>query len=325
MLKAGAALLIINSHLESFYTPSYLAADGLLGNTIFFFTTGFTLAGSLAHRPGQSMQEFLWKRISRLYPTMWIVVLLLPTHAVPWTDARGVFQAFVYTTHYSFMAIVLPLYPLFFLVHRFSASRNRDGILGWLLVSLATIWAMRIDWIGGLPGVAWSQLGGPLSLHFFAAMLLGGNLQRQMELSASSMRMKRPFLKLAGLGLTYGLFRALAVPVFAARAGWLADYAAMGSIVATLLICIAFIKLVDNAKHPGWRSGPVVGVTVFLAMHTWETYLLHTGVAKLPWVVNLGGGWGVLAIFAITLLLAPLLRYASVLAVSQFQKLKHSD
>jgi hypothetical protein len=315
VLKAVAALLIINSHLDTFYTRSYFSADGLLGNTIFFFTTGFTLAGSLDHRPSERLPAFLWKRLSRLYPSIWIVMLLLPNHPVPWGSLSSIFQAFCYPTYFSFVAVVLPLYPVFFVLWRRSAMRRCGALFGWLMIVVAIGLAMRVEWLEGRAGVAWSSLGISLNFHFFGAMLLGGHLARKARQAEPPQLFGRDLAAFVGLALAYIVLRLLAVPTFSAGAGAFADYAALGSLALTVLLGIAAVRLVDGCDGGRPRSGPMMAVIGWLAAHTWETYLLHEGVSYFTWIKALDTPWSILAVFAVTLMLAPVLKRLAALCL----------
>jgi peptidoglycan/LPS O-acetylase OafA/YrhL len=315
VLKAAAALLIINSHLEAFYSRSYLSADGLLGNTIFFFTTGYTLAGSLDHRHSERLPAFLWKRLSRLYPSVWIVMLLLPSHPVPWGSPSGFFHAFGYPTYFTFVALVLPMYPVFFLFWRSTAMRRGVALVGWFMLLVATGLAMRSEWLEGRAGVAWSTHGLPLTFHFFGAMLLGGHFARKAGQAQSPRRFGPDLAVFAGLALAYIVLRLLAVPAFSARAGAFADYAALGSLVLTVLLGVSVVSLVDGCDVGWLRSGPLMAVTGWLAAHTWETYLLHYGVSYFGWIKALNAPWSILAVFAVTLMLAPVLKRLAALCL----------
>lgn len=308
VLKAAAALLIINSHLEAFYSRPYLSADGLLGNTIFFFTTGFTLAGSLDLRPSERLPVFVWKRLSRLYPAVWIVMLLLPSHPVPWGEPSGIFHAFGYPTYFTFVAVVLPMYPVYFLVWRWKAGWRYCSLVGWFMLAVATGLAMRAEWLDGRPGVAWSTLSVPLNFHFFGAMLIGGHLARTAAGAGPSRRAGRDIMILAGFALAYMMLRLLAVPAFSAQAGGFADHAALGSLALTVCLAISVVRLVDGCEGGWLYSRPVVVAIGWLAAHTWETYLLHYGVSQFGWIKALGAPWSILAVFAVTLMLAPLLK-----------------
>ena len=70
-----ACALIVNSHLEPFYPLSYLAADGLLGNSLFFFMSGFGIQSSaLSH--AKSFKDYALRRILRLYPSVIICMVI---------------------------------------------------------------------------------------------------------------------------------------------------------------------------------------------------------------------------------------------------------
>lgn len=66
-MRAAAALLICNSHLKQIYPHTWLAGDGLIGNSLFFFLSGFGIALS-----GKSLRLgfFKWylRRVNRIYP-----------------------------------------------------------------------------------------------------------------------------------------------------------------------------------------------------------------------------------------------------------------
>ena len=70
-----ACVLIVNSHLEQFWPQSFLAVDGLLGNSLFYLMSGFGIGSSLLSR-SQRCIPFLARRLVRIYPAVIIAVLL---------------------------------------------------------------------------------------------------------------------------------------------------------------------------------------------------------------------------------------------------------
>ena len=67
VLKFLAAILITNSHMDLLYGDySYLATGGALGDSLFFFCSGYTLF------LGRDASFFNWykRRINRIYPTI---------------------------------------------------------------------------------------------------------------------------------------------------------------------------------------------------------------------------------------------------------------
>lgn len=114
-LKCLAALFITNSHYLRIYPDSlsYLATAGSLGNSIFFFVSGFTLINS------HKTQFFKWylKRITRIYPPVILVTFLL------YLFTGGVtVRNFVYPTLYWFINAMMLFYIIYYWIPK--AERN---------------------------------------------------------------------------------------------------------------------------------------------------------------------------------------------------------
>jgi hypothetical protein len=146
-------------------------------------------------------------------------------------------------------------------------------------------------------------------------MLLGGHLARKAGQAEPTRRFGRDLAAFAGLALVYIVLRLLAVPAFSARAGAFADYMALGSLALTVLLGVSVVRLVDGRDADWLRSGPLMAVTGWLAAHTWETYLLHYGVSYFGWIKALNAPWSILAVFAVTLMLAPVLKRLAALCL----------
>lgn len=310
VLKAFAALLIINSHLEQFYPRSFLAADGMLGHTIFFFTHGYTLAGSMERRPGQGLLAFLWNRLIRLYPALWVVVALLPAHSIDWGGLKGWVDALLYPTHYTFIHIVVPAYPLFYLVRHVSGTGNVIGCLGVALVMLAFAFAVHAELAVLSVGVAWSTFGGVTwGLHLFGAMLLGAWKAGKDEMTSSSSP-SRPLVLLIILWICYVTLRLLALPAISVLGGGWTDGLSVGAMPVCVGVCFLSLCTLERFRNAALLRAPLPSsIIAFLSNHSWETYLIHNGVACLALVGSFIFPWNVMAVFAITLLAAPLLHY----------------
>jgi peptidoglycan/LPS O-acetylase OafA/YrhL len=76
LLRAFAALLIINSHSDKLFPSSlsFLATGGSFGNAIFLFTSGYTLSIGIRNKPNRYL-TWLYKRLIRLYPSFLIFTL----------------------------------------------------------------------------------------------------------------------------------------------------------------------------------------------------------------------------------------------------------
>lgn len=75
ILKCIAAMLITNAHIGPFYPSGYdwLSFGGALGNSLFFFASGFVLVNSIMR---QSFLPWYRKRLFRIYPTIWFLLLV---------------------------------------------------------------------------------------------------------------------------------------------------------------------------------------------------------------------------------------------------------
>ena len=75
-LRAVAILLVINSHLDRYYPMQHIGTGGAIGNSIFFFLSAFGLYLS-QQKQSQYFKEWFTNRISRIYPSLWIVLISL--------------------------------------------------------------------------------------------------------------------------------------------------------------------------------------------------------------------------------------------------------
>ncbi|MBL9116050.1 MAG: acyltransferase family protein [Verrucomicrobiaceae bacterium] len=301
ILKAIAALLIINSHLEPLYPRAWMAADGMLGNTIFFFVAGWTLSGSLTRRPEEGLGTFMVDRLWRLYPTVWIVMVTLYLRDWSWTEPRTVVHSFLYPTAFGFVAAVVPLYPVLFLVKRYLSARA----MLWLAMVFSVVAAVMIGKVYGRVDsgtkVVWSDLGtlGYFS-HFLSAMLAGA----VMEFRGNSKGGLGALLVLIGVyfSLRYGE---------ATVGGHALQVGARMLLPVTLMVCLGLVlvlfRCVGSWQPGAWLSGGIG----FLSAYSWETYLVHEGVR--PWVQPLAVPWvaKILLLYLGTFAVIPFLKLAT--------------
>lgn len=313
VLKAIAALLIINSHLELIYPSPWMAADGMLGNTLFFFTTGFTLAGSLQRHPAQTLAKFLWLRISRLYPALWITMVLLPPQAVVWNDPRNWIGIMVYPTCFSFVLTIVPLYPFFFLFMRSNLKETEMKIFAIFLIALGCFtawWRTAAIGDGGLP---WSELGHMAwVLHFGGSMLLGGCMALRNGGRAVCKSTSLIVGACVALFCVYLALRVMALSVTSATLGIGVRRLAVISMPMALILILSMKALLETPAIEKFASrGGAFVIISFLAAHSWETYLLHLGVSKWSFVSAQPFPVSLLLVFILTFLLAPLLRWGA--------------
>lgn len=308
VLKALAAVLIINSHLEDLHLRPWMSVDGLLGNSIFFFTTGFTLAGSLIRNDSQAFGSFLWKRLSRMYPGVWIVTLLMPGEPLYWSGT-GAIHLLVYPTLFTFVTLILPAYPIFFLLVRSPQLRPHLGALAKLLVIIGCIVAWQQTSQMKAPGVPWGEVTKLAWMpHYFGVMCLGGFLaQRDTRAAPEKSVMGLAVLSL-GIYAIYLALRLMGTPMLATKIGQGAHTAGLLAMPAVVLVVAIWWRFLDLPKVGATlRKGLIGSIIAFLAANTWETYMVHKGVAYWDFVHALPRPLGVLIVFVGTLVLAPVL------------------
>ncbi len=117
--------LIVNSHLEAFWPRSFLAVDGLLGNSLFYVMSGFGIGSSLFSRP-QRFGPFLARRLVRIYPAVILTVLLFVGVAggrayasvngmPPWTLDEA-FRALIWPTPFTYVRNIVAIYVIGYVV-----------------------------------------------------------------------------------------------------------------------------------------------------------------------------------------------------------------
>lgn len=167
-LKALAIILVTHSHMDAFYPMSAVATGGMLGNTLFFFVSGYGLALSLA-REKVAFWPWYLKRLWRIYAPLWLaLVIFIPLVFRPQTPFDAL-RLLLIPQEYWFLPTIAILYaPAYLVINRFQAQ----GVQ-WLLI------AILLAYIAALPVLAdparWSAEDSvPLKAMFYFGALVGG-------------------------------------------------------------------------------------------------------------------------------------------------------
>jgi peptidoglycan/LPS O-acetylase OafA/YrhL len=277
---AIAALLIANSHLERFYPHSWLAGDGLIGNSLFFMLAGYGLVRSERNR-SRGFLPWLWRRVVRIYPALFLVVL---TFAVgvnggwrSWSSSDYL-EGLLWPTRYTFVWYIMPFYPVFYLLMR--VQRRWVYPMATLLITVVYFAAYTHD-VGTMrSGVPFHLSDRPTTLHvaaYLQIMLLGGWL----AWSETPSRLPTPWglVALVTLGGCYVGAKLLMVLGHGTRGYPLLH-------LLTYLLCLLFFDTLASAqavrfvkeRHALWLALAFVGGL------TLEIYLVHEYIAEHRWV-----------------------------------------
>lgn len=288
LIQALATLLIANSHLEAFYPKAWLAADGLLGNSLFFLLSGYGLMCSEQQR-SRSFGAYYWRRILRIYPALLLTVLVFQVGWQeawrPWTLVDYL-RHLIYPTAYGYIQQIMVFYVAFFLL----AKLRQPRVFLWLAAALCLPYAWfhledvrrsgdRLA-LGNLnPWMWW--------IFFFQVMLLGGWLAGR-EPGWLRARLQRLWLILGlafgvYVGLKFAMVKGIQTPL-----GPLANYYFLLHILTLVVIVLAFgLTTSPRFQEAFNKLQPLAAVVSIIGGLTLEIYLVHVFVLATPRVVSL--------------------------------------
>lgn len=290
-------LLVINSHLEAFYPRPWMAGDGLLGNSIFFFVSGFGVTCSL-HSRAQDFGSYYLRRILRIFPALFITELAFGWFAPrQWTlsEPSSLLGLFLYPTRFTYVRCIVVFYALLYFIVRFVPRKACVAVWMALLAGYAFLcWKQThhlvpgVSTLSAVPSVIYST-------YFFMVTLAGSHFA-----SSGTPRLTRSSLLLLAVAvLLYAGARALVsirqrVDLFP-----LLQAACFACVVQIFRVLAS--SEVERLVRAAPRLAMVIGA---LATVSLETYLLHTYFVDWPVFTKLPFPAGVVAVFAATFALA---------------------
>jgi len=270
-LRALGILLIVNSHLDSYYPVKQIATGGAIGNSIFFFLSGFGIYLSQQNR-NKSFKEFMADRIIRIYPTMWLVLVLL---TLPLMISSGRLTAETVTTYvgyffnpeFWFLQALLVYYLLSFWVIKYDQQRVGSKspliLLGFMSI---VYFASYFTWVDLS---VWSVEKTPFDrIHYFMVFVFGLYVASQSRLVT--------YTGLNNFIILFFIIILVYVHKYLMTNGLLSEFqflqqAAMYPLVYYLLkVCRS--PSILNKLTP---TGKITQVIKFLSDHTLEIYMIH--------------------------------------------------
>jgi peptidoglycan/LPS O-acetylase OafA/YrhL len=135
IIKCIAAILITNSSFEILYPISSFATGGTMGNSLFFFASGFTLF----LKPLGRFDQFYKKRINRIYPTVFAWALL---STIFFANTKNIVEIILYGGGW-FISCIMILYIFLYIVNKTMSERLvLSGIISLILV---IVWFSLIE------------------------------------------------------------------------------------------------------------------------------------------------------------------------------------
>lgn len=274
-----AIVLITNSHLDQLYPWPAAATGGALGNALFFMLSGYGLALSYEKNPQTNFFHWFWRRITRIYPAIWIVVILFQLILLQnWKQWQilDYLKAFIYPTHFWFISAIMLFYILIYVIFRLNWIRHIPYIILALFIPYFYFYYTMLDLS------VFSVENGSLFkwIFYFQVILLG------VWLSA----VKKPFIKpgftqvLLFLGFFFGYF---GLKFILDRFQLLAYQFNVQLITLPLIIftlhAAHWEPIIETLKQQKWLTSFIH----HLASIALEIYLVQLYLYRSPWVMQL--------------------------------------
>ncbi|MCW5715949.1 MAG: acyltransferase family protein [Bauldia sp.] len=263
-----AIALVVNSHLEAYYPVPWLAADGLLGNSLFFLCSGFAAQRSLMAKP-QPFARYYARRLLRIYPAVIAAILLgMVLGTIGTGDGwRGIVDLFVWPTPFTYVSLIMPFYAFIWCINVRGAG---TALIASAPISL--IVAMGINIASGDLGpdfnsqdISWYSY-----TAFFWCCTASGLILARGEYTA---RFSRPrlVLLLGAIGLylfikyqmIIGVWSGLLAPVL---------FALVFFSVVLAMLCLGDVALVRRLLSIGFTGR----ILALIANLTLEIYVIHS-------------------------------------------------
>ena len=272
LLRFIAVIAVVNSHLDFLYPKGYsfFATGGAIGNSLFFFSSGFGLWFGLQYLNKTSFLQWFGKRCSRIYPPYlvilpFLILILLHTGDVNVTRVINV-GAFVFFPHqaYWFLQAMVLFYVTIFII--FSMSKNVEKTLNISIVFFIIFYLISYLFFIDLTIFSIESL--PFRLIFyFICILFGMHLAKR-----GSEMLFNTVLSTIGVIMSIVIFFA---SKYLMKKGIGFEFQVVQH--AAILSLIIFMFSLSRTKFNIWlRKSTLMSRAIdYISAHSLEIYLIH--------------------------------------------------
>ena len=162
LLRFIATILITNSHFGHLYPNniSFLATGGTIGNSIFFFASGYALYFSNK----ESFRNWITKRFLKIYIPVWIFNIAILLLTKQWSLTNNIIP------NYWFLKAILIFYLAYYFIVRYLENK-----LWIVIISLTTLYIFVFNFNDNNSFII-ENTENPTKLHwfyYFAIMIFG--------------------------------------------------------------------------------------------------------------------------------------------------------
>lgn len=310
-LRFFAIALIVNSHMEHFYPIPQLAADGFLGNSIFFSLSGVGLALSKSNQK-LSFGPWFWRRLTRIYPSLLIVVgifiILLDNQ---WGGTPlGFVRLAIWPTQFGFITQLLVFYIPYYFVSKLDRKYFRL-LFSLLFIPFLTTYFSSLNAEGLQVTDTYLHPLNPMNwIFYFQMMVLGGLVAKEISL-------ENPFFtRMSNEYVAFGSFIAASFAYVLVKAlivlNLLQNYYYLLNLFIIIIIASLFL-ISMNRRAKDFLSKPIIEPTVTLiASLTLEIYLVHVCLLKFSFFSNFIFPFNIIMFVAFSVLFAFLVQLVAL-------------
>lgn len=278
LLRALAILFIINSHLDRYYPIPHIGTGGAIGNSIFFFLSAYGLYIS-QQANSKNFKEWFAHRVARIYPSLWIVLILLLMPILIWQGKLSYnsitsFIGYFFNPPFWFLQALLVYYLL-----TFSLIKNSRKTYILSTMSLLSLIYMGC-YISVIDLSRWSVEESPFDLIHYLMVFIFGIYVAKMNKDINYSGVRDYVFLISIICLVYA-------HKFFMYKGFYHEYQflqqlSMYPIVFYMLKISRSPIIAKPLKHSPSLSRSVD----FIANHTLEIYMVHQTISGL--VIHLG-------------------------------------
>ena len=299
-IRAIGMILIVNSHLDSYYPIPYIGTGGAIGNSIFFFLSAFGIYLSQQNK-AKPFKDWFAGRISRIYPSLWIVLfcLVMPI-MIGIGKLHGVdifpFMGYFFNPPFWFLQLLLVYYLLSF--HLLKQTQMKRAVIIFLTLSVIYI----VYYFTCLDLSKWSLEKLPLDLiHYFMIFLFGifiASKNKDIVYSGYNNYLILIFFVILIYAHKFLMLKGLYSEL------QIIQQAAMYPIVYYLLKISRSPFVVDTIMQ-SQIIGPIM---VFIAKHTLEIYMIHQTISPPVKNLQMNFPFNVFLFLTLTLILSAIVK-----------------
>lgn len=314
ILMVIAAILIVNSHLESMYPFSWLAADGLLGNSMFFLLIGYGIFESTKKNSTVSFGRYYLKKVLRIYPSLLVVVMFfcfIPEQKWKLWTLTDYFYGFIFPSRFVFIQQVMIYYiPLYFIV-KSNGTNTLISTFSLLFIPYLMLYVHDFNSVNFLQFHLGSTNKYVWYIFYFQMALLGGFLSRMTQKNSGD-----NFFKICLIGVllisAYIAFKYLVIVGFKLPVvGLISRYWFLMHIISFLITFFCFNLATSKPVIVVLKSQGLIYKGIgFIGGLTLEMYLVHGYLIENSIFKNLQFPLNVVTLFCSTILISSLIIFA---------------